>query len=47
VFKASEVLNGMDDYRVSYVIWLLGEEESEAPSASKGEKAESAPSWAL
>eukprot|EP00434_Breviolum_minutum_P016734 symbB.v1.2.014757.t1/scaffold1081.1/size139474/14 len=45
--QASEVLNGMDDYRVSYVIWLLGEEESEAPSASNGEKAESAPSWAL
>jgi len=45
--QASEVLNGIDDYRVSYVIWLLGQEESEAPSASKGEKAESAPSWAL
>lgn len=34
--KASEVLKGMKDYRVSYVIWLLGEEEvQDAPSTSR------------
>ncbi|CAE7418569.1 unnamed protein product [Symbiodinium natans] len=49
--KASEVLKGMKDYRVSYVIWLVGEdhEEQVAPSsaAEDASKAETAPSWAF
>jgi len=47
--KASEVLKGMKDYRVSYVIWLLGEEEvQDVPSsAADTSTAETAPAWAL
>ncbi|CAE7578237.1 unnamed protein product [Symbiodinium sp. CCMP2592] len=47
--KASEVLKGMKDYRVSYVIWLLGEEAvQDAPSsAADASTAETAPAWAL
>jgi len=46
---ASEVLKGMKDYRVSYVIWLLGEEEvQDVPSsAADTSTAETAPAWAL
>jgi len=43
--QASEVLDGIDDYRVSYVIWLLGQDTPS--SAKKEDKPESAPSWAL
>lgn len=45
--QASEVLDGIDDYRVSYVIWLLGQDTPS--SAKKEDQPESAsrPSWAL
>ncbi|CAJ1380279.1 unnamed protein product [Effrenium voratum] len=44
--QASEVLNGIKDYRCSYVIWLLGQGDN-SPSQSSDGQAESAPSWAL
>ncbi|CAE7296778.1 unnamed protein product [Symbiodinium pilosum] len=49
--KASEVLKGKKDYRVSYVIWLLGQgDPNDAPNSAKAQdtnKAETAPSWAF
>mmetsp|Transcript_52781 Transcript_52781/g.98848 ORF Transcript_52781/g.98848 Transcript_52781/m.98848 type:complete len:363 (-) Transcript_52781:53-1141(-) len=49
--KASQVVKGMKDYRVSYVIWLLGDGDDDgAAGGTCGDKdsspAESAPSWA-